>query len=59
MLQEEVRELKGRKADTAGLPAEPVQKLHGFLRGSVMIPDDVDLTAPCSKWSITTQTESP
>jgi len=25
---------------------EAVRQLHGFLRGSVMVPDEVDLTAP-------------
>lgn len=28
--------------------AETVPDLHGFMRGSVIVPDDVDLTAPIS-----------
>lgn len=27
-------------------PEEAVQGLHGFLRGSVAVPEEVDLTAP-------------
>ena len=27
-------------------PGDAVQDLHGFMRGSVIVPDGVDLTAP-------------
>ena len=27
-------------------PEEAIQELHGFLRGSVLVPEGVDLTAP-------------
>ncbi len=29
--------------------ADSVRDLHGFMRGSVIVPDDVDLTAPIAE----------
>ncbi len=31
-----------------GVAAEEVKGLHGFLRGSVVIPPEIDLTAPAA-----------
>jgi hypothetical protein len=43
--QERDPRVKGRWLDRSGRPAA-AGELHGFLRGSVIIPPDVDLTAP-------------
>jgi prevent-host-death family protein len=37
-------------------PAHKVEQLHGFLRGSVVIPAEVDLTAPISDQDFAAET---
>ena len=45
-IREEMGKLKGLQDDMVRLLGAPAQELHGFLRGSVIIPDDADLTEP-------------